>query len=75
MPLSGKGRYPTNWELSAARAINVVKFLISRGVDPSPLRAIGYADTKPREPNRDVNGRPIRENQSKNRRVAIRVER
>ena len=75
VPLSGKGRYPTNWELSASRATNVVKFLISRGVDPTRLRAIGYADTKPREPNRDANGRPIRENQAKNRRVTIRVER
>ena len=75
VPLSGKGRYPTNWELSAARATNVVKFLISRGVDPTRLRAIGYADTKPKEPNRYANGRPIRENQSKNRRVTIRVER
>ena len=75
VPLSGKGRYPTNWELSAARATNVVKFLISRGVEPSRLRAIGYADTKPRVPNRDDTGRPIVENQDKNRRVMIRVER
>ena len=75
VPLSGKGRYPTNWELSAARATNVVKFLISRGVDPERLRAIGYADTKPRLPNRDANGRPIKDNRAKNRRVTIRIER
>ncbi|MBM3509047.1 MAG: hypothetical protein FJX61_02765 [Alphaproteobacteria bacterium] len=74
-PPSGSGTYATNWELSAARATNVVKFLISRGVDPQRLRAIGYADTKPKAPNRDTAGKPIPQNQAENRRIVIRVER
>lgn len=68
-------QYPSNWELSAARATNVVKFLISRGVDRVRLRAIGYADTQPKVPNRDEEGNPIKENQIENRRVVIRIER
>jgi chemotaxis protein MotB len=39
--------YPSNWELSAARASTVVRFLIERGVSPSRLTAIGYADQHP----------------------------
>ncbi|HJN04538.1 MAG TPA: OmpA family protein [Alphaproteobacteria bacterium] len=68
-------QFPSNWELSAARATAVVRFLISHGVDPSRLRAVGYADTKPKKPNFDESGAPIPENQETNRRVAIRIER
>lgn len=39
--------YPSNWELSSARASAVVRFLIGAGVDPGRLAAAGYADTKP----------------------------
>ena len=41
--------YPTNWELSAARASNVVNYLISRGVNSGRLQASGYADRWPSE--------------------------
>jgi chemotaxis protein MotB len=74
-PIAGGGPYATNWELSAARATNVVKFLINRGVDPQRLRAISYADTRPKVPNRDAQGRVIPQNQAENRRIVIRVER
>lgn len=44
--------YPTNWELSTARASAVVRRLIDpNGLSPERLRAAGYADTKPRFPN------------------------
>jgi chemotaxis protein MotB len=39
--------YPTNWELSAARAASVVRELISKGYDPKRFTVVGYADTKP----------------------------
>ena len=39
-------QFPSNWELSAARATAVVRFLISRGVEPDRLKAVGYADTR-----------------------------
>lgn len=39
--------FPSNWELSSARAISVVKYLISRGVPPERLAAAGYAQYQP----------------------------
>lgn len=68
-------RFPSNWELSAARATSVVRFFIEHGVDPARLRATGYADTRPKAPNRDASGQPIPENRELNRRIVIRVDR
>ena len=68
-------QFPSNWELSAARAAAVVRILVSRGVEPERLVAVGYGDTKPKVPNRDETGQPIRENQAANRRVEIEIER
>jgi chemotaxis protein MotB len=41
------GPYPSNWELSSARAARVVRAFIDHGFDPKRLVAIGYADTRP----------------------------
>ena len=41
--------FPSNWELSSARAISVVKYLISRGVPPNRLVAAGYGEFAPLE--------------------------
>jgi chemotaxis protein MotB len=68
-------RFPSNWELSTARASAVVHFLLDRGIPAQRLRAAGYADTFPKAPNRDAKGNPIPENQAKNRRVVIKLER
>jgi len=46
-PLSGTGRYRNNWELSAARAISVVRFLIDQGVKPKRLVAAGFGEFQP----------------------------
>ena len=43
--------FPSNWELSAARAGSAVRYLTEKGVDPDRLRAIGRANTRPLEPN------------------------
>lgn len=48
-PLSGTGRLRNNWELSAARAISVVRYLISKGVDPKRLVAAGFGEYQPLE--------------------------
>jgi chemotaxis protein MotB len=73
MPV-GNSVFASNWELSAARASAVVHFFIDSGIAPFKLRAAGYADTYPRVPNRDAHGNPIPENQAKNRRVVIKLE-
>ena len=58
-------RYPTNWELSAARAINVARFLQEQGIDPANLSAIAYGEWKPVATNDTPEGR------AKNRRIEI----
>ena len=66
-------QFPSNWELSVARATNIVKFLIDKGIQPDRLKAAGYADTKPKVPNLDSAGVAIPENQALNRRIVIRI--
>ncbi|RED49763.1 peptidoglycan -binding protein [Aestuariispira insulae] len=46
-------RFPSNWELSAARAISVVKFLISQGIPAENLSAAGYGEFQPLDPRND----------------------
>ena len=58
-------KYPTNWELSAARAINVARYLQQQGVDPALLAAVAYGEYKPVAPNDSDEGR------AKNRRIEI----
>jgi chemotaxis protein MotB len=48
-PLSGSGRFRNNWELSAARAIAVVRYLVEQGVQPIHLVAAGFGEFQPLE--------------------------
>ena len=57
--------FPSNWELSSARAGSVVRLLTEAGLPPNRLVAIGYADNKPVDTNATVEGR------SRNRRVNV----
>ncbi|SOE01185.1 flagellar motor protein MotB [Caenispirillum bisanense] len=65
--------FASNWELSAARATRVVRFFADTGIAPERMEAIGYADTRPKVPNRDAYGDPLPANQEVNRRVVVRV--
>lgn len=58
-------RYPTNWELSAARAINVMRFLQDQGIDPANLSAVAYGEWKPVATNDTAEGK------AKNRKIEI----
>lgn len=59
-------RYPSNWDLSTARAVSVLKYLIDvGGINPHRLSAVGYGESRPMAPNDSANGR------AKNRRVEI----
>ena len=59
-------RFPTNWELSTARAVQVLKYFIAAGqIEPRRLSAVGYGEAKPVSPN------DTPENRTKNRRVEI----
>lgn len=46
LPIHTK-RFPSNWELSATRAISVANYLIKKGVCPERIGTIGYADSHP----------------------------
>jgi len=69
------GYFPSNWELSSARAAHLARFLIEQGFKPETLKVVGYGDTRPKVPNLDINGQPIPENRQKNERVVITLER
>jgi len=59
-------KYPTNWELSVARAVNVVRYFIEKhGITPYKLVAVGYSKYRPLVPNTSA------ENRALNRRVDI----
>ena len=66
--------YPSNWELSAARAAAVARFLEERGISRTRIRISGYYDNAPKYPNLDPFGEPIPQNQAKNQRVVIHIE-
>jgi chemotaxis protein MotB len=68
VPIHG-GVYPSNWELSTARASTVVRFLAERGVSPHRLTATGYAEQHPLATNATAAGR------ARNRRVEIVMKR
>lgn len=65
--------FPSNWELSGGRASRVVRFFADTGIEPERMEAIGYADTRPKVPNRDAFGEPLPANREVNRRVVVRV--
>ncbi|MBC7500911.1 MAG: OmpA family protein [Herminiimonas sp.] len=58
-------QFPSNWELSSARAASIVRALQERGVVSTRLTASGLADTRPKSPNDTVEGR------RENRRVSL----
>lgn len=64
VPISSK-RFDSNWELSTARATEVVQFLQESGVNPSNLAAAGYGEFDPVASNEDKEGRAL------NRRIEI----
>lgn len=57
-------KYPSNWELSAARAAVALDYIVNKGdIEISRAKAVGYADTRPAAPNDSL------ENRKKNQRV------
>lgn len=64
--------FPSNWELSTARASNVVKYFSSMGLEEKRLEASGYADSKPLI-QYDSFGNPFAASNDQNRRVVLRL--
>jgi len=64
VPISTE-RFPSNWELSTARALSVVRLLVQGGVEPASLSGAGYGEFQPVASNDDAAGRRL------NRRIEI----
>ena len=58
-------QFPSNWELSAARAASVVHLFADQGLQPARLAMVGYGEFRPREDNTSAGGR------NRNRRVMV----
>jgi len=67
IPLSGAGRYRDNWELSSARAISVVKYLIANGVPADRLVAAGFGEFQP------LDVADTQEARDRNRRIELKL--
>lgn len=68
LPIS-TAEYPSNWELSTARAASIVRMLAMDGVDPGRLAAVGYGEFQPVADNATADGR------ARNRRVVLVISR
>ena len=66
-PITGAGPYKSNWELSAARAVAVVQYLISKGVEPDRLAAAGFGEFQPIDQGNDEEAR------TRNRRIELKL--
>lgn len=66
LPISN-AQFPSNWELSSARASSVVRLFIEQGIISTRLKATGLADNVPIEENSSIEGR------ARNRRVVVTV--
>jgi len=60
-------QFPSNWELSSARAISVVQYLISRGISPQRLVAAGFGEFQP------LDGGTTEETYRRNRRIELKL--
>lgn len=65
-------KFPSNWELSSARATNVVKYLLAQGIEKERLKAAGYADSRPKE---NLESLSLDQQRQANRRIVIFVRR
>lgn len=68
VPLSGFGEFRNNWELSQARALSVVEFMVaSQGIDPKNLAANGFGEYQP------INTDDTEQARAQNRRIELKL--
>jgi chemotaxis protein MotB len=67
VPIS-TAEFPSNWELSTARALSVVKYLVSQGIPSERLAAAGFGEYQPIDPAQTPDAR------SRNRRIELKVD-
>ncbi len=64
-------QFPSNWELSSARAISVVRYLISQGISAKNLVAAGFGEYQPLDKNSDPKGHE--DAMARNRRIEFKL--
>ena len=67
-------RFPSNWELSAMRSINVLHIFEETGLPKDRITATAFAETKPKVANTNASGVNLPQNQAKNRRVVVYIK-
>jgi len=68
VPLSGTGQFADNWELSQARALSVVRYMVSDlGISPSRLSANGFGEFQP------INTADTAQARAQNRRIELKL--
>jgi chemotaxis protein MotB len=70
---SANPQYPSNWELSSARAANVARYFIAQKFPAAKIRIVGLAESHPKVANQDAEGNPLPGNQNLNNRVVVRI--
>jgi chemotaxis protein MotB len=65
--------YKTNWELSSARANNVLNFFMENGIQPEIMKSTSFGDTKPLMPNYNKDGTINLKNMATNRRIVVKI--
>ena len=66
VPISNN-EFPSNWELSVARAIAVARIMIDNGIEPNRINVAGYGEFRPLVDNQD------KDNRKKNRRIELKL--
>lgn len=74
LPLRKSGKYPSNWELSAARGFTLMRNFKEFGVPEEQLSVVAYAHTKPKVAIEGLKGRELKKARAANRRVVIWIE-
>jgi chemotaxis protein MotB len=72
--VSNAWKYPTNWELSSARASRVVRTFVESGLAGAQLEAVGRSQMVPLLPNRSPAGEAVPSNQLANRRIVVLIK-
>ena len=68
-------RFKSNWDLGAVRASRVADLFVRKGLPTDRMMAVSYGSSRPKVPERDLEGKVIEENVRANRRIRIKVER
>lgn len=73
VPIKGP-KFASNWELSAARGIHLMREFVTRGVKEDRLSVQAFAHTRPKKPTAGLQGKDLEQARAANRRVVIRIE-